>query len=67
MQDFDEMKEPGEMICKRLSKSFKLHNADDTENISDPNAWTVMFPVHKASKFGQISRSATSKQSSKMS
>lgn len=51
MQDFDEQKDHSDMICKRLSKSYKLKSDDNTENITDPNAWTVMFPVHKASKF----------------
>lgn len=51
MQGFDEKKDHDEMICKRFTKNFSLTD-DDYEDITDTNAWTVMFPVHKASKFG---------------
>jgi hypothetical protein len=29
MQGFDELKDPTETICKRLSKSFKIESDDD--------------------------------------
>ena len=53
MVGFDENRDKGEMICKVISKDFKLQSDDDQENISDLNAWTTMMPVHKQSKFGQ--------------
>lgn len=50
LQGFDEEKDQGEMVCK-ISKDLKL-TEDEYENISDINAFSIMFPVHKASKFG---------------
>ncbi len=51
MQGFNEESDIDEMICKRLCKDFNF-DEDDYENISDILAWTAMFPIHKASKFG---------------
>lgn len=52
MQGFDEMANYTEMICKRVKKDSTFIMDDDYENITDPNAYTDMLPVHKASKFG---------------
>ena len=52
LQGFDEEKDIDDMICKRLCKENKFVYWDDYEKISDLNAYQVMFPVHKASKFG---------------
>lgn len=46
------MKNPDEMICKRLRKNIYFGTEDDYENITDLNAYTAMMPIHKASKFG---------------
>lgn len=52
MQGFDEMSNLDEVICKRMKKDSRFSADDDYENITDQNAYTAMFPVHKASKFG---------------
>lgn len=54
MQGFDEMSNLDEVICKRLKKDGRFSADDDYENITDLSAYTAMFPVHKASKFGGI-------------
>lgn len=60
LMGFDEDKDYQDMVCK-LSKDIKL-TEDDSENISDINAYTNMFPVHKASKFqGKVQRQKSSK------
>lgn len=51
LQGFDEKKDLNEMICKRFCSNFDLEE-DIYENISDIQAYTAMFQVHKASKFG---------------
>lgn len=53
MQGFDEIKDSDHMICKRLRKNLKISN-DSFENITDLQAFSVMFPAHKVSKFGKI-------------
>ena len=53
LQGFDEISNFDEVICKRLRKEAKHFSVDDDfENITDLNAYTAMFPVHKVSKFG---------------
>ena len=48
------------MVCK-LSKDINT-TQDDYENISDINAYSLMFPAHKASKFGgKVQRQKSSK------
>jgi hypothetical protein len=51
LQGFDETADAHEMICKRLCSNFDLVE-DDYEDISDLQAFTAMFQVTKASKFG---------------
>ena len=62
LQGFDEDKDFQDMVCK-ISKDINI-TQDDYENISDINAYTLMFPAHKASKFGgKIQRQKSSKMS----
>jgi hypothetical protein len=49
------------MICKRVRKNMKQLGEDIFENITDKQAYSVMFTVHKASKFGQYNQKKTSK------
>jgi hypothetical protein len=44
------------MICKRIRKNFKEYGEDIFENITDKQAFSVMFAAHKTSKFGQIAK-----------
>lgn len=60
MQGFDEMKDADHMICKRLRKNLPAHE-DFFENVPDLQAFSVMFPSHKASKFGQKQKRKISK------
>jgi hypothetical protein len=53
LQDFDENVDQAHMICKRMRKNMKMVGDDIFENITDKQAYSVMFTVHKASKFGQ--------------
>lgn len=39
------MKQPEEMICKRLKKD-PLQTEDEYENVTDRLAFTAMFPLH---------------------
>ena len=52
MQGFDELKDADHMICKRLRKTL-IHSIDVQENVKDTQVFSVMFPAHKASKFGK--------------
>ena len=49
--DFDEEKDSDHMICKRVRKNFKEQGEDVFENITDKQAFSVMFAAHKTSKF----------------
>lgn len=53
LQDFDENVDYAHMICKRMRKNMKQMGEDIFENITDKQAYSVMFTAHKASKFGQ--------------
>lgn len=60
MQGFDEMKDADHMICKRLRKNL-IAQGDTQENVKDTQVFSVMFPAHKASKFGQNQQKKNSK------
>ena len=51
LQGFNELEQPGEMICKILRKDY-VKDDDKYENIKNTQAYTAMFQAHKTSKFG---------------